>query len=160
MKKTSASRGGFTLAEVIIALLLLSLTAGGTLSAFLMGRISSYHSRYHVQAMNLLQAKVEELSGGKYEDVRDQGPLPAIIDAGSDLEWGTADDLLGTLWVEVNDSRDLDGDGDTGEEEIDLDGDGINDSCKPVRVSLTWTCLSYGGDTPMMVSLETFISDK
>jgi hypothetical protein len=107
--------------------------------------------------MNLLQAKLEELSGGKYENVQDQGPLPAIIDAGSDLQWGTADDLLGTLWVEVNDARDLDGDGDTGEEEIDLDGDGTNDPCKPVRVSLTWTSLSYGGNTPMMVSLETFI---
>jgi len=160
VRRNAKSSGGFTLTEVIIALLLLSLTAGGTLAALLMGRISSYHSRYHVQAMNLLQAKVEELSAGSYEDVKDQGPLPVVIDPGLDLQRYTADDLLGTLWVEVNDGRDLDGDGDTSEKEIDLDGDGVNDPCKPIRVSLTWTSLSYGGDTPMMVSLETMIANK
>ena len=151
---------GFTLTEVIVALLLLTMATGGTLTAFLMGRVSSYHARYHAQAMNLLQAKVEELAAGSYKDVKDEGPLPAIIDPGLDLESGTKDDLLGSLWVQVNDRNDFDGDGNTAEQEIDLDGDGVNDPCKPVRVSLTWTSLSYGGDTPQIVSLETLIANK
>ncbi len=144
--------------EVVVSLLLLGLATGGLFTSFLMGRISSYHSRYQTQAINLLQAKVEELAARAYDDVQDEGPVPVAIDPGSDLEWGTTDDLRGNLWVEISDHNDLDGDGEAAEEEIDLDGDGVNDPCKPVRVRLTWASLSYSGDAAMNASLETLIA--
>jgi hypothetical protein len=159
-RQISGNQIGFTLAEVVVALLLLGLTIGGMLTSFVMGRISVCHSRYHTQGMNLLQAKVEELTAGEYEDVKDAGPLEVSVDPGEDHQWGTEDDQIGNLWVIVGDRIDLDGDGDTDEEEIDLDGDEANDPCKPVRVELTWMSLSYGGYSPVTVSLETLIAKR
>lgn len=160
MNGTSSNESGFSLTEVVIAMLLLGLVIGGMLTSFVMGRISAFQARHHTQAMNLLQAKVEELLAGDYEDVQDQGPVQVTVDPGPDLEWGTADDRFGTLQVEVGDRMDLDGDGDATEEEIDLDGDGVNDPCKPIRATLTWTCLSYGGETSITSSLDTLIAKR
>ncbi len=159
MGKTTRGQSGITLAEAMVALALLGLTVGGTLTSFVMGCFSATNARYSTQGINLLQAKVEELTAGLYEDVRDQGPSQVTIDPGPDLEWGTDDDALGDLRVEVDDRSDLDGDGDTVEEEIDVDGDGGNDRCKPVHVSVTRTCVSFGGRTSVTVHLDTLIAE-
>jgi hypothetical protein len=156
----NSNNGGFTLAEVVIALLLLGLSVGGMLTCFVMGRISAFHARYYTQAMNLLQAKVEELTAGDYAEVQDEGPREVVLDPGPDSEWGTSDDLMGILRVEVDDRMDLDGDGDTAEEEIDLNSDGTNDRCKPLHVELTWRCRSYGGDPSETASLDTLIAKR
>jgi type II secretory pathway pseudopilin PulG len=160
VKGTSRNEGGFTLTEVVIAMLLLGLVIGGLLTSFVMGRISAFQARHHTQAMNLLQGKLEELLAGDYDDVKDEGPVQVTVDPGPDLEWGTADDRVGNLRVDVQDHLDLDGDGDATEEEIDLDGDSVNDPCKPVRVTLAWTCLSYGGDRSVTLSLDTLIARR
>lgn len=160
MSTTSSRRGGFTLIEVVIAVLLFGLTIGALYTSFLMGRIATYRARYQAQAANLLQSSLEQLSVGDYENVQDQGPTTITVDPGTDLEWGTDDDLVGQLLIEVDDRMDLDGDGDTDEEEIDLDGDGTNDACKPVHVSLTWMCLSFGVERPVTVSLDTLIAER
>lgn len=160
MSTTSSRHGGFTLTEVVIAVLLFGLTIGGLYTSFLMGRIATFRARYQAQAANLLQASLEQFSVGAYEDVQDQGPTDVTIDPGPDLEWGTDDDLIGQLRVEVDDRMDLDGDGNTAEEEIDLDGDGTNDPCKPVHVSLTWMCLSFGAERAVTVSLDTLIAER
>jgi hypothetical protein len=160
MAETSRKRAGFTLAEVAIAVLLFGLTVGGLYTAFLMGRVATYRARYQSQVINLLQAKVEQLWVGSYDAVLDEGPTNLTIDPGSDLEWGTADDLVGTLRVEVDDRMDLDNDGDTDEEEIDLDDDGVNDAIKPVHVSLTWQSFSFGGTRSQTVSLDTLIAER
>jgi type II secretory pathway pseudopilin PulG len=157
---TPRNQGGFTLTEAVIALLLVGLTVGGMLTSFLVGRVSAFHTRYHTQVMNLMQAKIEELTAGSYDNVQDQGPTDVTIDPGKDLKWGTDDDLIGTLRVVVADSMDLDGDGNTDEEEIDLDGDGINDHCKPICVSLRWRCHSLGGDPWLTSSLDTLIAKR
>ena len=120
MKTTSRRHSGFSLTEVVIAVLLFGLTIGALYTSFLMGRIATYRARYQAQAVNLLQANLEQLSVGPYDGVQDQGPTDVTIDPGLDLEWGTDDDLVGQLRVEVDDRMDLDGDGDTTEEEIDL----------------------------------------
>ena len=151
---------GFSLTEVLVAVLLLALTLGALLTSFLMGRVGAYRARYQAQGVNLVQAKMEELSAGTYDAVQDAGPVEVVVDPGLDLEWGTEDDLAGELRVEVGDAQDLDGDGDTSEEEIDVDGDGENDACKPVHVSLTWECLSFGGDRVVTVYLDTLIAKR
>jgi hypothetical protein len=145
---------------VVIAVLLFGLTISALYTSFLMGRIATYRARYQAQAVNLLQASLEQLAVGAYDNVQDQGPTDITIDPGLDLEWGTGDDLIGQLRIEVEDRMDLDGDGDTDEEEIDLDGDGTNDPCKPVHVSLTWMCLSFGTQRPVTVSLDTLIAER
>ena len=151
---------GFTLVEVVIALLLLGTTIGGMLSAFVMGRISTYNARYHAQAMNLIQAKAEELSADTYDKVQSEGPIETPLDYGPDKKWDTDDDLIGTLEVEVGDLYDQDADGETKEQEIDLDGDGKNDQCKPVRVSFAWSSLAYGGQKQMRISVDTMIAKR
>ena len=160
MSTTSSKHGGFTLTEVVIAVLLFGLTISALYTSFLMGRIATYRARYQAQAANLIQASLEQLSVGHYDNVQDQGPIDVTIDPGMDLEWDTDDDLVGQLLIEVDDRMDLDGDGDTTEEEIDLDGDGTNDPCKPVHVSLTWMCLSFGVERPVTVSLGTLIAER
>ncbi len=160
MRKRTLSEAGITLSEAVIALLLLGVTVAGMLTSFVMGRISASHARYHAQAMNQLQAEAEELTAGPYEDVGDQALTQVMIDPGPDLQEGTSDDLFGGLLVEVGDRFDLDADGDTTEEEIDVDGDGVNDPCKPVRVSLTRTFLSFAGPTSVTVSLDTLIAKR
>ena len=160
MKATARNQGGFSLTEVLVAVLLLGLTLGALLTSFLMGRVAAYRARYQAQGANLVQAKIEELSAGTYEAVQDEGPVEVTVDPGLDLEWGTADDLLGDLRVEVGDYQDVDGDGNRVEEEIDVDGDGENDSCKPVSVSLSWTCLSFGGDRTVTVFVDTLIAKR
>ena len=160
MKTISSDQRGFTLAEVVIAVLLLALVIGGMLTSFIIGRVSTFQSRYHTQAFNLLQAKAEELSVGAYEDVQDQDPTNVTIDPGADLTWGTEDDLVGTLEVDVADRMDMDGDGDSAETEIDLDGDGINDNCKPFHLDLTWESRSYGSSTQKTISLDSLIGKR
>ncbi len=160
MATVSRRQSGFTLAEVAISVLLFGLMVGGLYSAFLMGRVATFRARHQAQATNLLQAKLEELWAGSYDDVQDEGPADVIVDPGSDSEWGTSDDLVGRLLVEVDDRMDLDNDGDKTEQEIDLDGDGTNDACKPVHVSLTWESFSFGGNRSLTVSLDTLIAKR
>ena len=160
MRTTRERRDGFSLTEVLIAVLLLGLAIGALLTSFLMGRVGAYRARYQAQSVNLVQAKIEALSAGAYEAVQDEGPVEVTVDPGLDLEWGTADDLLGELRVEVGDYQDLDGDGDRTEEEIDVDGDGENDFCKPVSVSMTWQCLSFGGDRSVTIFVDTLIAKR
>ena len=60
----------------------------------------------------------------------------------------------------VADRDNLDGDGSTTETEIDIDGDGTNDSCKPVYVTISWTCPKLGvGDSNISEELVTLISE-
>lgn len=160
MGQRPVGKSGFTLTELVIAVLLFGLVVGGLYTTFLMGRLAMILARHQAQSTLLLQAKIEELYVGAYDDVKDQGPTEVTIDPGSDCEWGTDDDTVGQLQVIVQDLMDMDGDGDTAEAEIDLDGDGNNDNCKHVRVSLTWQSYSFGYDRTLTVSLDTLIAKR
>ena len=153
-------KDGFTLVEVVIAIILLGLVIGGMLTTFVMGRISTYHARYRTQVTNLMQSTAEELTAGTYDEIQSEGPINLVIDPGGDGEWGTDDDMNGTMVVQVADVNDLDFDGDTSEQEIDVDLDGENDTCKTVTIRLDWVCTSYGGDRPMSARLDTLISKR
>ena len=160
MKLKTTENEGFTLVEVVIAMVLLGLVIGGMLTCFVMGRISTFQARYRTQAMSLIQAKAEELTAGTYDAIQSEGPISLVVDPGSDGVWGTGDDMTGTMTVEVADVNDLDFDGDTAEQEIDVDFDGQNDACKAVTIQLDWTCTSYGGDRSMSEKLDTLISKR
>jgi len=160
LRMKTIDKNGFTLIEVVVAVLLLALTIGGMLTSFIMGRIATYQARYNTQAANAIQLKVEELSAQLYDDVKSQGPIEYALDPGGDLEWGTDDDVSGQMWIIVEDRRDLDGDGDKSEEEIDVDGDGLNDPCKPVRVNVIWPCLTFSGEQNRLLSFETLIAKR
>jgi prepilin-type N-terminal cleavage/methylation domain-containing protein len=160
MGQRLAKKGGFTLAELAIAVLLFGLVVGGLYTTFLMGRVAAFRARHQAQSTLLLQAKLEELYVGAYADVQNEGPTEVVIDPGADREWNTDDDVVGDLVVLVQDVLDLDGDGDTTEAEIDLDGDGTNDECKPVRVTLTWQSYSLGHDHTQTVYLDTLIAKR
>jgi len=153
-------RGGFTLIEVAIAVVLLALIIGGMLTCFVMGRISTFQSRYRLQAMSLVRAKAEQLLADEYDDVQSEGPIDLVLDPGQDGQWGTDDDMNGTMWVDVADLLDLDGDNDTAEPEIDVNGDGQNDQCKAVSIRMDWTCPIYGSAKAMSTSMNTLIAKR
>ncbi|MBN1919467.1 MAG: prepilin-type N-terminal cleavage/methylation domain-containing protein [Verrucomicrobia bacterium] len=147
MSPHRARKSGFTLVELAVAVLLFGLVVGGLCTTFLMGRVATYRARHQIQASLLLQAKLEELRAGSYEDVLDWGPVNVVLDPGRDIEWGTDDDLTGEIQVEVLDL-------------IDLDGDGEKDTCKLVRVTLTWQSYSLGGERTLSVFLDTLIAKR
>lgn len=160
MGQRLANKRGFTLAELAVAVLLFGLVVGGLYTTFLMGRVATFRARHQAQSTLLLQAKLEELYVGDYENVVDSGPTTVVVDPGADREWGTDDDTVGQMQVIVQDLADMDGDGDTTEAEIDLDGDGKNDECKPVRVTVTWQSYSFGYDKTLTASLDTLIAKR
>ena len=157
MRVTLCSERGFTLIEVLFSSIVLAAVLSAMVGTFVLGRFSAAKARHHAQAMNLLREKVEELTSLPYANVVDEGPTAIILDSGLDV--GSAvDDIMGTLQVQVEDSLDLDGDADTVEEQIDVNGDGLNDLCKPVTVTMVWQENSLGGAQNVTEILRTFIS--
>lgn len=69
VKKNKSSQkkcGGFTIAEVLVAVFISLLIILPTLSAFLMGRIGTEVSKHRTQAMNLIRSRLEYLQSQGY----------------------------------------------------------------------------------------------
>jgi type II secretory pathway pseudopilin PulG len=149
---------GFTLVESVISVLIIGIVLVALLTSFVMGKMGAMRARHQSQVMNVLRQQAETIVNQAYALVASQAAQSVTIDPGEDLTYGTADDFQGSLTVQVQDLNDLDGDGDTTENEIDVNGDGINDLCKPVTFTLTWTDYSFGGNQTVVQTIQTLVS--
>jgi hypothetical protein len=144
----------------LVSIVLLGTAMGAMLGAFTIARISIAKAYHHLEAMNLLRRRAEELKDVLYIDLATITAVPIILDIGPDLTSGTSDDLSGTILVQVRDKDDLDGDENTTETEIDIDDDGTNDPCKPVYITISWTSTSWGiGSKTVSEELATLINN-
>jgi type II secretory pathway pseudopilin PulG len=150
-------KSGLTLVEAVVSMLILGIAVGAMLGVLMIGEVSTVKAKHHIEAMNLLRLKMEELKNTRYDDIASVTAQNISIDIGQDLIRGTSDDLWGIILVEARDKNDIDGDGNTTEAEIDSNGDGINDSCKPIYATISWTYPSWGGSSNVSEELVTLI---
>lgn len=156
--KNRGGERGFTLAEAVVSAIILGIAVGAMLGVFVIGRVSAVKAKYHIQVTNLIQSKMEELKNLIYDDVSTVSAQNIIIDIGQDLASGTSDDLVGQISVDVRDKYDIDNDTNTTETEIDVTGDGTNDTCKAVYVTISWTSPRWGGSGTVTEEFATLIS--
>ena len=64
--KSLKKNAGYTLAEVLVAVVISALVILPTLSSFLMGRIETDIAKHRTQAMNLIRARLEYLNSQGY----------------------------------------------------------------------------------------------
>ena len=180
VSKTVGNRDGFTLVEVLAAFSISTIIFAAILAAFLTVKSVDNYMRHRVQAMEIVRGRLEKVKRTQMDTVpcvsgldeagatEHQCDSPGVTtvsvtasyDAGNDGLFGTADDMKGTLTTTIMDGLDLDGDGNTAETAIDVNGDGINDpsDAKPVRVTFTWTEKIYGQTKTFSVFADTLIS--
>lgn len=141
---------GFTLVEMVVSILILGIVAGAMIGTFMISKVSVVKAKYYIEVMNLLRGEIENLKNTPYVDIQSVAAQDITIE----------DNLVGQILVEVKDKDDFDGDGDTTEGAIDVDGDGTNDSCKPIYVTISWTSYTWGGgDSNVSEGLVTLISE-
>lgn len=163
--KNREGEKGFTLIEAVISILILGIVVGSMLGVFMVSKVSITNAKYYIEAMNLLRHKMEKLKDTPYGNIASAEAQDISIDIGPDLVRGTDptdpddDDLWGTILVEVKDKEDLDEDNDDTETTIDVDGDEIDDPCKPIYVTISWTNPTWGGGTSVSEELATLISE-
>lgn len=161
------SNRGIGLVEVLVAAGISLIVFASILSTIMGISAITFLSRQHTQAMHVVRGEVEELRGIEFDQIVNDNRQVAY-DAGPDNLFGTGDDLTGTLTVEVRDALDLDGDNNTVENTIDVDGDGVNDcldfpACadpyaKPVRVTFAWNARLWTINKNMAASVDTLIA--
>ena len=157
--KNTADMRGITLTEAVVSVLILGIAIGAMVGVFMISKVSIIKAKHYIGVTNLLQYEMEELKDAVYDNVASAASQDITIDIGPDLTAGTSDDLTGQITVEVRDKEDLDGDTDTLETTIDVDGDGENDACKPVYVTISWTSPGWGGGSSVSEGLATLISE-
>jgi type II secretory pathway pseudopilin PulG len=152
------NRRGLTLAEVMVGLavsLILFTSLIGVMVGF---KQIGVVNRHHLQAIQVARGMIETLRHTAFVAIVDSSQV-VPFDAGPDQVFGTGDDLTGTLDVLVQDSMDMDDDGDTEESWIDIDGDGNNDqNAKPIQVSFTWTQQLLGQNRDFTQTINTLIA--
>lgn len=148
---------GLTLVEAMMGLAIATLLFASLVVAALAVRSLTSMNRHYIQAVNVARGAIETARGQGYGSVVD-ATWQQAYDAGADAQFGTADDLSGTVTVIVRDFLDMDGDGDSAETLIDLDGDGANDAAKPYRVTFQWNERVAGQTRPMSIWLDALIA--
>lgn len=158
MKKIS--REGFTLVEVLVGVVLSTMILTALMGAFLAVKSVNSMSLGYLQATQIVRGSIETLRGKSFAAITTQPASQMVYDAGDDQTWGTADDLVGDLTITVQDLADFDGDGNTAETEIDVDGDNANDVAytRPVRVSFEWNQRVLGQVKNLSVTADTLIA--
>ena len=152
------SKKGYTLMEVLVAVVISVTLFASMIAAFLMVKSMNMMVRHKIQAIQVVRGQLENLKAGAFDDIVESA-VAASYDAGADGVYGTVDDMQGTLTTAVRDSMDFDGDGNVAEQFISVDGDATNETnARPVRVSFAWSERTMGLDRNMNVFLDTIIS--
>ena len=73
-KRLRRSDSGFTLAEVLVAVIIAVLVIVPMLSSFIMGRIGTEIAKHRTQAMNLIRARLEYLNSQGYNYIDQLSP--------------------------------------------------------------------------------------
>ena len=150
---------GFTLVEVMMSIAIVVTLFGSMITAFLGVKNINMLARHKMQAMQVVKAQTENLKATPFANLANSTQNNITYDAGPDGVFGNADDLRGTVTITVQDFLDLDGDGNTGENFINVDNQGGNDGvARPVRVAFTWADSVLGQARNRSVSVDTLIS--
>ena len=150
------NRRGITLVECMFALLIATLLFSSLIVSSLAFRSLSSINKHYIQAVNVARGAIERIHGLGYGAAVDSTWNQAF-DAGSDGAFGTGDDLTGTVTIQVKDFLDMDQDGNKAEQAIDLDGDGVNDTARPLRATFEWKEHLSGKDRNFSVWLDALI---
>lgn len=150
---------GLTLVELLMSLLIVGLIFVSLITASLGIKVTNVMAKHRVQAIEVARGQVELLKATAFSAIVDSVAIVAY-DAGPDGIWSTTDDAKGTLAVAVADLGDFDGDGNTSETAVDVNGDTVNDTAaaKPVRVTFTWTESVVGLSRNVTVTIDTLIA--
>ena len=148
---------GLTLVEVMFGLVIATTLFGSLIVSALAIRSLVSMNRHYVQAVNVARGALELMIGTGYGAAVDSNWQQAY-DAGKDGVFGTGDDLFGTVLIQGRDFLDMDQDGVVNETTIDLDGDGVNDAARPVRVTFQWREHLNGQDKNYSVWLDALIA--
>jgi Tfp pilus assembly protein PilV len=136
-KKQCNDDSGFTLAEVLIAVILSALVILPMLTSFLMGRMSTDVAKHRTQAMNLIRARLEYLNSKGYNYVNQ---LPSE----EQVEYISLDESEGDNALSCTRTTSV----------TDVDGDNLLE----VEVTVTWNERRLGGDKTVSESVMTLMA--
>lgn len=137
MRKTSQTNQGFTLVELLMAVIILGFTLTGLIQVFLQCSVLAELSRNKTTAMSEIQGKMEEIRNSTYSSIAanydDVGfDLSQLTGKGISYVDSTNADLLEIKIVAswqnkdgrvIGEDQNLDGDDEGGAEDLDGDGD-------------------------------------
>ena len=127
---------GVTFIEIMISALILSISIGGMLTTFVMGRVSVAKAKHRIEAFNLIQEKMEIIRDTSYSSIVTELPASVTIDnAGTTA---TTDDLIGQRSVNVNEV--------------------VASGYKEVTVTIIWTEHKWGGSNQVSENVVTVVS--
>ena len=138
--KIKTNRDGFTLAEVMVSTFITLLVLGALLTSFVMGRFAASLAKHKSQAINLLQARMEEEKALGYDALqakRLQEPEQdgVVLDGNVD----SRDNLVCTLMTNI----------------IDVDP---SDDILEIRTRASWSEPTIGYDVFIMEEMGTLVS--
>lgn len=167
LKKLRSNRG-MSLLEVLIASMIALIVFSSVLSTIMGITAMTAMAQHYTQVTHIVRGHAEELKGTAFAQIVNRTTAGVSYDAGPDNIFGNLDDFTGTLNVAVRDALDMDGDNNTAEATIDIDGDGVNDcidfpACtdpyvKPVRITFTWNQKLWSLSKNMSVTIDTLIA--
>ncbi len=137
IKKARTQNSGFTLAEVLIAVILSALVILPMLTSFLMGRMSTDVARHRTQAMNLIRARLEYLNSKGYNYVNQLPPEEQV-------EYISLDESEGDNALSCTRTTAV----------TDVDGDDLLE----VEVTVTWNERRLGGEHTVSESVMTLLA--
>ena len=134
-------RGGATLIEVIIAVLIMGISTGAILGAFIVGRYAVERAKHRTVVVNRIAGELEEIMETAYVNVIPSTTTqPVPIDARGTV--GTSDDLTGTQTVTVT--------------EMAAGTYGY----KKVLVAIGWADVGWGAKSSLSESAITYITQE
>ncbi|MEW6276618.1 MAG: prepilin-type N-terminal cleavage/methylation domain-containing protein [Bacillota bacterium] len=86
---------GFTLTEVVVAVAILGLAAAALLNLFILGARLTSRAEHLLQAVNLAQARLEELKNTPYAEIAGQEKTPCVENTAYSYRVDVAGSTLG-----------------------------------------------------------------
>ena len=96
IRSTTRTVSGFTLVEVLIAVVIFGLMAGGIIGGILQGRRMAEKNVYHITALTVAQGYLEQMKGMSYGDLSTNSDQPIP----TELNYGEPDPLFLNVWTE------------------------------------------------------------
>ena len=140
MHRHKRTTGGFTLAEVMIASLIVAFLLVALLTSFVMGRFATQVAKHRAQATNALSARVEYLKGLGYDAV---DLMPSIaVEAGVPIDpvHDGAAAITGTRTTTITDDN--------------------ADDVLEVRVGITWRERHLGQEIMVAEEVQTLMAPR
>jgi prepilin-type N-terminal cleavage/methylation domain-containing protein len=140
MRRRKRNTGGFTLAEVLVASVIVAFLLLALLTSFIMGRFATQVAKHRAQATNVLRARVEFLKGLGYDAVNLMSSVTVESGVPIDSVQGGVVALTGTRTTTITD---------------------VNaDDVLELNVRLTWQELHLGRQIAATEEIETLLAPR